>query len=93
MIDATNIVLSSESSVRAGYAILHAKESIMMLKDAKIISLREHTCNLDPKPRDLFTCFPQNSLADSLTDDLIIENFVTQFPGAVDLQNKARFDF
>ena len=50
------------------------------MEGSSIISLRENTCNLDSNTKDLYICFPSNSLDDKLTNNLIAKNYESQFP-------------
>ena len=80
IIGAANITLFGTAEVKAGYTLLHANETLLMLEGSRIASLKENTCNEDAKSKDLFRCMERNSLLTNLTDDSLTAAFQKQFP-------------
>ena len=61
ILGAANITLYGTAEVKAGYTLMHANETLLMLEGAKVSSLRENTCNVDEDSKDLFVCIARNS--------------------------------
>ena len=75
IVGAANITLFGTAEVKAGYTLLHANETLLLLEGSRIASLRESTCNEDIKSKDLFRCLERNSMLSNLTDETLTKAF------------------
>jgi len=75
IIGAANITLFGTAKIKAGYTLLHANETLLMLEGSKVKSLRSNTCNVDEKSKDLFVCIKRNSLLDELDSHYLATTF------------------
>lgn len=75
VIGAANITFFGTAQVKAGYTLLHANETLLMLDGSRVESLRSNTCNENKRSKDLFRCIERNSLLQNLTSDVLSSSF------------------
>lgn len=82
-VEADNLTVHESVSIESGFHFLHANSTIELKKDSKVLSLRNHMCNLRTSSPDMFTCMNNRAQqADRIDEVDIISRFNEQFPGS-----------
>ena len=82
IVESDNITVEEGVTIESGFHFLHANTTIEIKRDARVISLRNHMCNLKANSPDMYTCMDNRALqVDRLEYNSFLSRFNEQFPG------------
>ena len=80
MIESDTISVTENAVIRGGYTLLHAEDTLQLWEGSTIESLRENTCNMETRSKELFDCVARYSDQTQLTTEYFTERFQKLYP-------------
>jgi len=83
VVEAEHLKVFDKVTIRSGFQMLHANETIELRPGAKVESTRKYMCNIHNNAPDLYTCMDNHGKwGDKIQYDTLIDRFNEQFPGS-----------
>jgi|Transcript_22052 hypothetical protein len=83
IVEAENLKVHQNVNLESGFHFLYANNTLELEKGSKLLSLRNHMCNLHANARDMYTCMHERALpAERLDLEEMIMRYNKQYPGS-----------